>query len=286
MDTKKKRIVLEARDVLQTIILREIFARTKSTGEIALKGGMAMRVAARSVRLTKDIDLAGNPSVQLTKLQSHIRAALKAAVKANALVENIKITEPKQTDTVARWKINGNLIGVDEKVQITIEISRRGIPPKEYIASLTYIPPPHYNLSPVLVDTYTLETLMITKLAAMMSPVRTAPRDLYDLALLTDLGVTPDKALIESFVAHKGDRKPIKDLIAEIWKKIDTFSWEQFKNEVLPFLPESHAVRYDEDMFNQIQVKVGEKIQAFLEPIIAAKLTFPINTKPLMNFGF
>lgn len=286
MDTKKKRIVLEARDVLQTIIFREIFARTKAPGELALKGGMAMRVAARSVRYTKNIDLAGNPKVQLSKLQAHIRTALKAAVKANALVENIKITEPKQTDTVARWKINGNLLGTDEKVQLTIEISRRGIPPKEYLTSLTYIPPAHFNLSPVLVDTYTLETLMITKLSAIMNPVRTAPRDLYDLALLTDLGVTPDKALIGSFVAHKSDGKSIKDIIAEIWKKIDAFPWEHFKDEVLPFLPESHAARYNENMFNQMQVKVGEKIQSFLQSGDDTALTLETSMKTSMNFGF
>lgn len=267
LNPKKHQTILEARDVLQSIILREIFSRVKSPCEIALKGGMGLRVAAKSVRFTKDIDLAGDPNVHLSKLQTHIRAALKAAVKANSLVENIKITEPKQTDTVARWKINGTLAGTDEKVQITVEISRRGIPPKEYLATTTYIPPSHYNLPPMLIDTYTLEALMITKLSALMNPNRSAARDLYDLALLADMGIAPDESLIEAFMAHKAKSKTPEEVIDEAWKKIDAFTWAQFVDEVIPYLPEAYAARYSEAEFNQMQVKVGNKIQALLESI-------------------
>jgi len=64
------------RDMLQTIILSEIFNRTKTRNDLVLKGGMAIRTTIHSERYTKDIDLDGNPQVPLYVLQARIRIAL------------------------------------------------------------------------------------------------------------------------------------------------------------------------------------------------------------------
>lgn len=116
------------RELLQTRILAAIFSDTVKH-EIVLKGGMAMRAALGSTRMTKDIDLGQSPDIPLTRLQSVMRGAIKKALSTN-LLHDVVVSEPKQTDTVGRWKINGQTDG-GSHVQLTVEVSRRGLPPRE-----------------------------------------------------------------------------------------------------------------------------------------------------------
>src|SRR3546814_4826492 len=96
---------MAARELVQARLLVALFSRTMRR-EIVLKGGMAMRILAHSVRYTKDIDLASPDTVPAAAVRSSIRAAI-ADLRASGILADFKVSEPKQTDTTLRWKIGG-----------------------------------------------------------------------------------------------------------------------------------------------------------------------------------
>ena len=100
---------IEEREEIQLNLLAAIYERAHP-GEVVLKGGMAMRAVMGSSRMTKHIDLAQDPELDSGRLRSLIRSAIKAVLSSGILV-NHKVTEPKQTHTVARWKIGGQCYG-------------------------------------------------------------------------------------------------------------------------------------------------------------------------------
>jgi hypothetical protein len=59
-------------------------------------------------------------------------------------------------------------------VQLTIEISHRGLPPPEYISKILY-EPTEYGVAPVLVETYDPRAMAASKVAALVDIRRTAP---------------------------------------------------------------------------------------------------------------
>jgi hypothetical protein len=65
-----------------------------------------MRVLTASARYTQDLDFDHDPHRSLTSLQKTIRAAIARALQGSGLTQT-SISEPKQTDTVARGKISG-----------------------------------------------------------------------------------------------------------------------------------------------------------------------------------
>src|SRR5690606_8708506 len=93
------------RDLVQARIVGRLFAQ-KVKG-LALKGGMAMRMShGKWARATKDIDLDADMDMPLATVQGVVRRAIDEAI-SDGLLENVKVTEPKQTETTERWKIAG-----------------------------------------------------------------------------------------------------------------------------------------------------------------------------------
>src|SRR5437588_11795250 len=91
----------EARERLQTSILRALFDTTEKD-EIALKGGMALRVSLDSHRATKDIDISGNADDPVPKLRKNIRAAIQSAIGQAGLTD-AQISHPNQNKPTSRW---------------------------------------------------------------------------------------------------------------------------------------------------------------------------------------
>jgi predicted nucleotidyltransferase component of viral defense system len=207
------------RELLQTRILSAIFADTMRH-ELVLKGGMAMRAACGSSRMTKDIDLGQSPEIPVDRLRSVMRGAIKKAL-ATQLLRDVVVSEPKQTETVGRWKINGNTEG-GSRVQLTVEVSRRGLPPENHIRTVNYIPPSEYGVAPTLVDVYDMQAMAASKVQALLGANRLAARDLFDLNLLIEMRVEPPIELL----AGMGPEH-LEAALDELWSKIDLFTYEQ-----------------------------------------------------------
>lgn len=95
----------EVRDAFQQRLLTCLY-RGPESSSLVLKGGAAMRVLTASARYTQDLDFDHDPHRSLTSLQKTIRSAVARALQGSNLMQT-SISEPKQTDTVARWKISG-----------------------------------------------------------------------------------------------------------------------------------------------------------------------------------
>lgn len=240
------------RDLIQARLLSAIFSRSVKN-QVVLKGGMAFRALFGSQRYTKDIDLAQASAQPLAALQRLMRQSIDACVQG--FLVDVVVTEPKQTDTTARWKIHGKTAGGTE-IGLTVEVSRCGIP-DGHIESRFFRPPEDARCANVKIDVFDQDALAVSKVFALASPNRLAPRDLYDLDLLVQMEVRPPAEMF----AAVSDRRA---LVAEVWAKIDSMSWAHFECEVIPFLPDAMRSRIDAEEFEAMRVRVGEAVENWL----------------------
>ena len=235
------------RETLQWHLLESIFARAVR-GEVLLKGGFALRALLGSERDTQDIDLQQDPQrVPLGRLQKLMRGAIRQALGSGLLLDPV-ITEPKQTSTVARWKINGRT-RIGSRIHLTIEVSRRGLPDERHWADVTHG-------AGTQITSYDRHALAATKVHALLSETRVAPRDLYDLDVLIRMKAVPPPSMIAGLCNEEGRER--------LYQKLDLITWDLFRAQVLPHLPEQQAAAFTQDDFDALQVRVGLAVDHWL----------------------
>src|SRR6266404_2098515 len=111
----------EIRDAFQQRLLTHLYRGAESSS-LVLKGGAAMRVLTESARYTQDLDFDHDPHRSLASLQKTVRSAIDRALQGSGVTQ-VSISEPEQTDTVARWKISCRTIA-GEDLHLTVEVSR------------------------------------------------------------------------------------------------------------------------------------------------------------------
>lgn len=194
-----------ARELLQARLMGRLFAQR--VHDLALKGGLALRAAYGSYRATKDIDLDAGETLHLSDVQARVRRAIRQAT-ATGVVRDVVVSEPKQTDTVARWKILGHEPVTGAPVHLTVEVSFRDrIDP----ASVCEVPFQPSSADPVSVLTvYTAPALAFKKVQALLAPGREAVRDLSDLFLLIEAHVEPPPERLTAWLQNRGAASPIE----------------------------------------------------------------------------
>lgn len=243
----------EIRDTFQQRLLTCLYRGSESTS-LVLKGGAAMRVLTASGRYTQDLDFDHDPRRSLASLQKTIRSAITRALRGSGLTDAL-VSEPKQTDTVARWKISGRT-NTGEDLNLTVEVSRRGAPNLDHVVKI----PVEINdrtLPRVYVSVYDEQALADNKLAALLDARRTAPRDIYDLEVLLARGACPSGAAIDRL----GGRAVLMERAGE---KLDLMGWALFRDQVLPALPHEIQAHIDEDEYLAIKVRVLEGLERCL----------------------
>lgn len=238
------------RDTMQMRILAQLFSQRLDG--LVLKGGMAMRVAHyRHARATKDIDLDADHDLPLSALQNLVRKSIQMAAR-DGLLQHVVVTEPKQTDTTARWKISGLDPRTQQKLHLTVEISRRQNIDVAHTRSETTD-----EGHDVLV--YRDEIIAFQKIKALLCSTREAPRDIADLYLLI-------QASVDSPVPHL--RKWINEgniaNIEEMWRKIERMDQAMFRQEVLPSLPPTPDGQIMFQDWDKIRLCVGEQVEKWL----------------------
>lgn len=249
------------REGLQARLIYEIFASCVRR-EFILKGGLAMRALHGSVRVTKDIDLDSPPEIPVDHARARMRGAIKKALEGGCLIE-AQVTEPKQTETVMRWKING-LTRRGSRIHLTVEVSRRGMPLADRVEERDYPAPEGISgacspKAPAKALVYASDAIAAMKVFALASENRVAPRDIYDLNVLIEAGIEPAPDLLRRL----GEQE-IEQALSRSWAKIDLMDWKMFRSEVLPTLPPAEASRFTEEEFDRIRMRVGEKVESWL----------------------
>src|ERR1700736_952063 len=247
----------QARDAFQQRLLTYLY-RGPESSSLVLKGGAAMRVLTDSARYTMDLDFDHDPHRSLASLQKTVQTAIERALQGSGLVET-SISESKQTDTVARWKISGRM-GAGEPLHLTVEVSRRHAPDPSHVLKIP-VQIADRTLPRVYVNVYDEQSLADNKLAALLDDRRTAPRDIYDLELLLARGVCPSAAAVENLGGQTTLMKRVVD-------KLDLMGWALFRDEVLPTLPVEIHAHVDEDEYLAMKLRLLETLERCLAKTI------------------
>src|SRR3546814_17127109 len=80
--------------------------------------------------MTQYIDFSTAPMVRNARIRTIVRDSFRELERSGFLEES-KLTNPKDTDTVQRFKIAGRLAGSDHRMNMTVEVSRRGLRSEE-----------------------------------------------------------------------------------------------------------------------------------------------------------
>lgn len=249
----------ELREFFHLAFIRHLATRL-SGRSYAVKGGIGLRFFHRSPRLSQDMDVDIVSGVRLKTLQHAVDSVLEGQAFAASLrtqgITRIEASKPKQTETTQRWKAT-LFVGAGEPLSTKIEFSRRldrivcstGMPDAELLR--------HYRMTPFAAQFYDGTAMAAQKIAALASPSRYALRDLFDLHhLLRVVLVKPEEAakLIEMrSVESAAD-------------KIRGFTFGDFKEQVLPYLPGDLIDLYrGEDAFVRQKDEVEKTLMEILK---------------------
>ncbi len=112
-----------------------------------------------------EMDSSSDPHRSLGSLQKTVRSAVERALRGSGLLQ-ASISESKQTDTVARWKISGRT-AAGEDLHLTVEVSRRRAPDLSHVLKIP-IQIADRTLPRVYVSVYDEQALADNKLAALL----------------------------------------------------------------------------------------------------------------------
>lgn len=242
------------RDLVQSRLLSAVFSQDIAT-RLAVKGGFAMRIYTQAKRLTKDIDLQADPQVSMGAVARTVREGIKSAL-ASGLMENVSVTEPKQTETVQRWKINGTVSGGASNVHITVEVSRRGMPNEDLLVRREFLPDQASGALPAVVTMFSPSQMLVSKMAALAASNRTAARDVWDLndlfQIMVEMRVEPPIGLIAQF----GEER-LAEMQRAIDDKLESMPWAVARDQLISFLPQAIASTFDENSWELMRTRTS-----------------------------
>jgi hypothetical protein len=219
-----------------------------------------MRALIGSTRYTTDIDLDAAPDTSLARIQGIVRRAIDRVLKQQGLLEDPRVTEPKQTETTLRWKINGFAPGTSRPISLTVEVSRRpwAAPFRSELLALSSAFADGVVKGRVLA--LNADALAVCKVLALTDPKRDAPRDLFDLSILLETKLDGPAGLL----AHQSTER-LELALAELWVTVENMNYERFKSDVAPYLPPEIAAAVTEDKYADLQVVVGTGVEQWLQ---------------------
>ncbi len=251
-----------SRELLQAKLLVELMSQAVHH-ELVLKGGLAMRAVLGSTRYTKDIDLDAVTEASAGRIQGIVARSIERVLGQPGLLDEAKVSTPKQTETTMRWKVNGKAPGTDRPITLTVEVSRRAwaAPFRTQELELTKEFAGGAARGRVLV--LDAQALAVCKVLALTDPKRDAPRDLFDLSVLLETELKDPARLLVS-----QPRERLEEALSELWVKVESMGYERFKAEVAPYLPLETAAAITEDAYSEMQVSVATNVDKWLADAI------------------
>lgn len=244
-----------ARDMVQARLLGLIFANSMKD-ELALKGGFAMRVLLGSSRYTKDIDLSASDAAPKEIVAKYITKAVND-LKSSGMVKDLILSDPKQTDTVQRWKIGG-FVG-SHALNLTIEVSRRSRAEMESLTKVSYKTGGGKS-GMADITCINLSSMAAAKFDCVKNPIREAPRDIYDLYMMIKSEVRPTLKAIQAYGAET-----LASMKTMIWDKMEKMDYEVVQQKLLPFLPDDVAKKLTSELWDEMRLVVCDHVVQWIE---------------------
>lgn len=230
----------------------------QGASRLVLKGGMAMRALYGSTRLTKDVDFDCEDNLSQQSLKSHMNRALTQAARLAGLA-GAEVTQTKRGERSCRWRIVGTAAG-DVKIVWEVEVSRRGVPPPEFIETKPFETPLAYRIPPFGVRVYGPAAMAGGKVGALLSEHRSVPRDVYDLAELIRHGADPTQLWIRRIPRQVLLRKrPV------IMAKVEIIDFAMAAAELLPYIAPQIRHTMDEARWDEIRLDVARHIERWMD---------------------
>ncbi|TAL94738.1 MAG: hypothetical protein EPN73_16575 [Paraburkholderia sp.] len=251
--------VAYSRELLQARLLIELMSQAVQN-ELVLKGGLAMRAVLGSTRYTADIDLDAVMPASVSRIQGIVRRSIDRVIKQQGLLEDSQVSEPKQTETTLRWKVNGRAPGTARPVSLTVEVSRREWAAPFRTEQLELNKEFAGGVARGRVLTLDAQALAVCKVLALTDPRRDAPRDLFDLSVLIETKLEAPAPLLASQSPER-----LEQALAELWAKVESMGYGRFKTDVVPYLPPETAAAVTEEAYEEMQVNVGTNVEQWLE---------------------
>ncbi len=235
-------------EIFHLIFLRQLESKLPKN-LYALKGGCNLRFFFKSIRYSEDIDFDVR-TISKNTLQTQITKLLKSPAFHEILhskgIEISGLSFTKQTETTQRWKLNLKVSGHAALLHTKIEFSRRNMVGQTQFEPIDPILIRSYQLYPVLMNHYVLESAFIQKIEALIYRTETQARDIFDIKLLIDQGAKP-----------KGLSTEIKQHLDHAIENIRTIDMATFKSQVVGYLLSDYQSYYTSPkIWAQIQNEV------------------------------
>lgn len=204
---------------------------SKDPNKAVVKGGQNLRLFYESVRHSDDLDMDVSVTSPETLKKKVNKLFASPYFKKRLLLHGIeieKVSMPKQTDTVQRWKLELKVRGLGDPVHTKIEFSRRETDAVPVLDPVAKPIADAYGASLFSAAHYDLAESISQKISALADPKRNRTRDLFDLAML-----------LERYVKDVGTvntLQPPKDMAGEALSLASEMTFEKYKAEVLPYL--------------------------------------------------
>jgi hypothetical protein len=239
--------------LVQARFLRELFRSSK--GGFVLKGGMAIGALFGNSRQTRDIDLDFPPEGERSaqSLHNQIKRALEQALRG--YVTDVRINSPGKAEVSPKWKVSGKTSD-GAPFNLKVEVSRRP-PPPGTVRQVTVSGIASLGLGLFYVDLYSEPTLTAMKIAALLSPDRCAPRDVYDLDLLLPAHEPGPELLAWALEVAQVS---LVDAPRVLQEKLVAMPWELFQTQTLPALDPSLASRYTPAVWAEVKGRVTNSL--------------------------
>lgn len=212
----------------------------------ALKGGCNMRFYFKSIRYSEDMDIDIH-IISKDTLFKNVNKILSSApfniILQTQGLEIVNTSAPKQTLTTQRWKIELKSKYTALPLHTKIEFSRR-----EFEDVIIYEPVDaqilrQYSLSPMMANHYSIQSMFRQKIRALALRNETQARDIFDLYLIINA------------CKHFDLDKNTVAMIEEAKSKASEITFENFKGQVIAYLPEEQQKEYDDTLLWDIIVK-------------------------------
>ena len=250
---------LKQREVFHIEFLRW-FSRKLRADYYALKGGVNMRFFYSSTRYSEDIDIdVSNISIDALQnivLKILLTQSFKYSFKPYGVGDIIApdMTKAKQTETTQRFKIHIITLA-GEDLFTKIEFSRRGMNKGVVIGSVSDSILRFYKLIPLLIPHYNIQSTIMQKISAIASRPVVQARDIFDLYILNSQYIDTEKAEFEIIK---------KDKLEKAYSSIFTVTFGQFRDSVVPYLPQEEQSTYNTDpSWDEIRLKAANLIEGF-----------------------
>jgi len=225
----------------------------------ALKGGCNMRFYFKSIRYSEDMDIdikIINKDTLLKNVNNILHSTpFKNILQARGL-EIINVSSPKQTLTTQRWKIELQSENITLPLHTKIEFSRRTFEDGVLFEPIDSQVIRQYFISPFMANHYSMEFMFRQKVTALALRGETQSRDIFDLYFL-----------IGSGNHFELDEQTIY-MLTEAIAKAEAIAFEDFKGQVLAYLPDDLQKEYnDKSVWNSIVTTVIQSLNAYQHEI-------------------